>query len=33
MASLVVAYSARGNRNPLKKAPILNIAFLTAIYK
>jgi hypothetical protein len=33
IASLVEAYSANGSKNPLKNAPVLNIAFLTAIYK
>jgi hypothetical protein len=31
IASLVVATSDKGRRNPLKKGAILNIAFLTAI--
>jgi hypothetical protein len=31
IASLVVATSDRGRRNPLKNGAVLNIAFLTAI--
>ena len=33
IASLVDATSERGSKNPLKKGAILNIAFLTAIYR
>jgi len=32
-ASRAVASSARGSRNPLKKAPVLKMDFLTALYR